>query len=154
VPSYAVKVGESSLEPAPKPAPATHFGRNPTPPPAAQLREVNTLGVPDNLPMPRLVGVLSVIGAALVAINLFSWHGVFWARWPLFAFAMIALLASIRRRQFGDRGIATLGVIGLGLVAINIISWSGEFWAKWPLLGLAIVAGIRWVTRRGDNPAR
>jgi adenylate cyclase len=155
VPSYAVKVGEGSLEPAPKPALATRFGRNPTPPPAeAQFREVNAPGVPDNLPMPRLLGVLGVIGVALVAINLFSWSGVFWARWPLFAFAMIALLASIRRGQLGDRAIATLGVIGLGLVAINLMSWSGEFWAKWPLLGLAIAAGIRWVTRRRDNPAR
>jgi adenylate cyclase len=155
VPSYAVKVGESSLEPAPKPAPATHFGRNPTPPPAeAQLREVNAPGIPDNLPLPRLFRVLGVIGVALVAINFFSWSGVFWARWPLFAFAMIALLASIRRGQFGDRLIATLGVIGLGLVAINLMSWSGEFWARWPLLGLAIAAGIRWVMRRGHNPAR
>jgi class 3 adenylate cyclase len=155
VPSYAVRVGESAPEAAPKPAPATHFGRNPTPPPAAaQLREVNAPGPPGNLPVPRLVGVLGVIGVALVAINLFSWSGVFWARWPLFAFAMIVLLASVKRGQFGERSIASLAVIGLGLVAINLISWSGEFWAKWPLLGLAIVAGIRWVTRRGGSPAR
>ncbi|MDW6020882.1 adenylate/guanylate cyclase domain-containing protein [Mesorhizobium sp. BAC0120] len=155
VPSYAVKVGESSLETAPRPTPATHFGRNPAPPPAAtQIPEVNAPGIMANLALPRLFGVLGVIGIALIAINLFSWHGVFWARWPLFAFAMIVLLASVKRGQFGDRSIASLAVIGLGLVAINLISWSGEFWARWPLLGLAIVAAIRWVTRRGDNPAR
>lgn len=156
VPSYAIRVGEDSVQPEPRPATATQFGRNPTPPAAPQPPARAATGPIDRLPVPRQVTVLALIGVMLVAINLLTGGDYFWARWPLLAFAVIGGLAFVRNGRCGDRGIATLAVIGLGIIGINLFSWSGEFWAKWPLLGLAIAAGIRWATRSrtGNDPAR
>jgi hypothetical protein len=98
-------------------------------------------------PLPRNLAVLAVIGAGLVGINVLSWNGTFWARWPLLAFAALAGLAWARSTRLVDRGLASLGVIALGLVGINLLSWSGEFWAVWPIFGLAVAAGIRWAMR-------
>jgi hypothetical protein len=91
--------------------------------------------------------VLAIIGAGLVVVNLLTGAGVFWAKWPLLALALVGGLRCAKNGQFGDCGIATLVVIGLFIVGINLLSWHGEFWAVWPLLGQANAAGIRWVTR-------
>lgn len=153
VPSYAIRVGESPSEADTTSASAAQFGRNPAPSAprpsafAARFQDVQSLQ--------KLIGTLAVIGIGLVAINLFTGGGYFWARWPLFAFAVVVAFAAIRKGLFGDRNLATLAVVGLGLVAINLMSGSTEFWAKWPLLVLAVAAGIRWVRRsRADDPAR
>jgi adenylate cyclase len=96
----------------------------------------------------RLFGVLAVAAAAVVAINLLSWEGTFWARWPLFALALIAMLGGLWTSTRLDRGLALLGAAGFAVLAVNLLSWEGRFWAVWPLLGIAVAAGLRWVTHR------
>lgn len=152
VPSYVIKVGESA--PEARPQPAMQFGRSPAT--AALQQPLARLEALQDASVPKSVAVLALIGAALVAINMFTGGGYFWARWPLLVLATIAALTFVKNGRYGDRGVATLGIIGLFLVGINFASWSGEFWAKWPLLGLAIAGGIRWVTRSRakDDPAR
>ncbi|RVN74913.1 adenylate/guanylate cyclase domain-containing protein, partial [Sinorhizobium meliloti] len=77
-----------------------------------------------------------------------SWEGTFWARWPLFALALIGVLRCLWTSTRLDRGLALLGAAGFAVLAVNLLSWEGRFWAVWPLLGIAVAAGIRWVTRR------
>jgi adenylate cyclase len=158
VPSYAIRVGEQTAEAPARPA----FGRNaasemPTAPqipdmPARQPSPVSALETMSS----KGIASLMATAAILVAINVLTWGGEFWAKWPLLALAFIGGLNCVRKGQLGDRGIATLAVIGLGIVVINLFTWHGEFWAKWPLLGLAIAAAIRWLSRSrtGDESAR
>ncbi|TCU17530.1 adenylate/guanylate cyclase domain-containing protein [Rhizobium sullae] len=134
VPSYAVRIGEgmeSTLQPAAANRPEA---------PAATDRPLGTKAR-------RMFGLLALLSAVLVVINFLSWRGVFWAAWPLLAFAVLSAMIWVRRQNHVDRGIAALGVAGLGMIAINLLSWHGIFWAIWPLLGLAAAAAIRWVMR-------
>jgi adenylate cyclase len=139
VPSYAVRIGETAGE-APRPAPP--------PRPAEGRRRLTANGGPFPESRAKVLGVLGIVAAGLVVVNLLTWHGYFWARWPLLALAFLAAMAWVRRQQRIDRGIATFAVVGLGLVGINLFSRSDTFWAVWPLLGLALAAGLRWVVRR------
>jgi adenylate cyclase len=157
VPSYAVRIGETTADVAPQAQ--QRFGRNPsTPPlpPSAPSRESS----PDNggslfalgsASISRKAGVLGVIAFAVVAINLLSWSGTFWAVWPLLVFAVAIGLLWAKSTRLVDSSVASLGVIGLGIVGINLLSGGGTFWAKWPLLGLAIVAGLRFAAGRGPR---
>jgi hypothetical protein len=36
------------------------------------------------------IAVLTVAGLAIASVNLLSWHGTFWAIWPLLALAIAA----------------------------------------------------------------
>jgi adenylate cyclase len=153
VPSYSVRIGGRGDA-----APAEHTEEQSPPPVFGRERarvpaEANFV---DRLASSRAMTVLALIMVVPVVINLLSWEGEFWARWPLMAFAWLAGHVWATRTSRVDRGLATLGVIALGIVAINLLSWHGEFWARWPLLGIAIAAGIRWILRRGprDRPAR
>lgn len=152
VPSYAVRIGEPkrTAEPAER---GIAWGRRtdpqgdhaPPPAPATQApKGWNT----------RTFCVLGVIGAGLVAVNLLSWSGEFWARWPLLALAVAAAATWLRTNNRVDRSLAMLGLAGLLIVGINLLSWHGEFWARWPLLGIAIAAGIRWVMRQRADESR
>ncbi|WP_026621352.1 adenylate cyclase [Ensifer sp. WSM1721] len=95
----------------------------------------------------RVFGVLAVIAAGIVVFNLLSWEGVFWARWPLLAFALVAILLWVRKTRAVDGVLALLGTAGLTVIAVNLLSWEGTFWAIWPLFGIAIAAAIRWIVR-------
>ncbi|APO74647.1 adenylate/guanylate cyclase protein [Rhizobium etli 8C-3] len=135
VPSYAVRIGEgikSALQPE---APANR--------PDAPATTNWPLGAKAR----KLFGLIALLSAVLVVINLFSWRGVFWAAWPLLAFAVLTAMIWVRHQNRVDRAIAVLGVAGLGMIAINLLSWHGIFWAIWPVLGLAAAAGVRWVMR-------
>src|SRR6516225_1458239 len=149
VPSYAVKVGESSSRAEPKVAPAS--AQQPAPVSAESSPRADSVAGHGRRP-PRLA-VLAIIGAGLVVVNLLTGARVFWAKWPLLVLALVGALRCAKTGQFGDCGIATLVVIGLFIVGINLLSWHGEFWAVWPLLVLAIAASIRWVRRRGNASA-
>ncbi|TCS06531.1 adenylate/guanylate cyclase domain-containing protein [Rhizobium sp. BK418] len=142
VPSYAVRIGDIGTEPqrpaaaapdrpvemvTPRPAPA------PPAPPRGRLRKIG--------------GILAVIGAVLIVINIATWEGEFWAVWPLLAFAFVAAMRWVRSQNQFDQRIAALAVIGVGIVAINMLTWHGVFWAIWPLLGLSVAAGVRWAMR-------
>ncbi|RUM24335.1 adenylate/guanylate cyclase domain-containing protein [Rhizobium vallis] len=139
VPSYAVRIGEGSDEAPPSERPA--FARPPQP--AAFMTEPR--------PAPqrrRSFAVLGVVAAVLVGINLLTWDGVFWARFPLLVFAVLAALVWNRDQTRFNRRIATLAILSLGIIGINVLTWSGTFWAVWPILGFAAVIGLRWSMRR------
>jgi adenylate cyclase len=133
VPSYAVRIGEGEAGAA---RPAWEALR-----PAAES------------PMPAIgrrrgPAFFGVIAIALVVINMLSWHGVFWAAWPLLALAFLVAMHWARNQRQIDPRIALLLVPAAGLICINLLSWHGTFWAVWPLLGIAVAAGIRWAARR------
>jgi adenylate cyclase len=137
VPSYAVRIGEDRREPPQKTAEAAPTAPGATQPawqPFARRR--------------RPPAVLAVIAIALVAINLLSWRGEFWAAWPLLALAFLAAAHWARSQTLFDTRLAYLAVVGGGLIAINLLSWNGHFWAVWPLLGVAVAAGLHWARQR------
>jgi adenylate cyclase len=152
VPSYAVRIGAAEAE---APAAAQLFGRNAEPVTAATPKlvpETTTAraSVFASVLKPvadRKFGILTVVMLGLIAINLLTFEGTFWAAWPLLAYGVLRGLGWARTNGRFDPAIATLGVIGLGIVGINLLSFHGEFWAVWPLLALAFAAGLRWVMR-------
>ncbi|KPH08963.1 adenylate/guanylate cyclase domain-containing protein [Rhizobium acidisoli] len=138
VPSYAVKIGDAKDETPPpqRPAPAQ-------PQPAAQIADASA-----HPGRRRLFAVLGVIAAVLIGINLLSWQGVFWARFPVLALAVVAAFAWNRNQTLFNRKITSLAIVALGIVGINLFTWTGQFWAVWPILGIAAVMGLRWSMRR------
>ena len=148
VPSYAVRIGDSAAADSAPAAPATGWGRQPvpTPPPARGSVASNLARSPV---ISRKMAIIGLVAAIPLVVNLLSWEGEFWARWPLFAFAMLAGLIWARTNRLVDPILATLGVAGLGVIAVNLLSWEGEFWARWPLLGISIAAGVRWIMGQG-----
>ena len=145
VPSYAVRLGGAGASEAraapPAPAP---FGRPAANAPAAR-------GILSNRPMAGL----ALAGAVLVAINVITWDGVFWAGWPVLILALIGGLAWARRTRRLPPSIASALVVALFIVAINLSTWSGSFWAIWPLLGIGVAVAIRFLVggRTGNRPA-
>ncbi|EJC80271.1 family 3 adenylate cyclase [Rhizobium leguminosarum bv. trifolii WSM2297] len=134
VPSYAVKIGDAKDETPPpqRPGPAR-------PQPVAEIADAG--------PLPgrrRLFAVLGVVAAVLIGINLLSWQGVFWARFPVLALAVLAAFTWNRNQIRFNRKITSLAIVALGIVGINLFTWSGQFWAVWPILGIAAVIGLRW----------
>ncbi|WSH63544.1 adenylate/guanylate cyclase domain-containing protein [Rhizobium ruizarguesonis] len=142
VPSYAVKIGDAKDE-----TPPAQRSGSARPQPAA----VMAADMAEARPAPRgrrLFGVLAVIAAVLIGINLLSWQGVFWARFPVLALAVVAALAWNRDQALLNRKITSLAIVALGIAGINLFTWTGQFWAVWPMLGMAAVMGVRWSMRR------
>ncbi|MBB5667032.1 adenylate cyclase [Rhizobium leguminosarum] len=140
VPSYAVKIGDAKDE---TPPPQRAGPAQPQPQSAAQIADAS--------PVPgrrRLFAVLGVIAAVLIGINLLSWQGVFWARFPVLVLAVVAAFAWNRNQTLFNRKITSLAIVALGIAGINLFTWTGQFWAVWPILGIAAVMGLRWSMRR------
>lgn len=148
VPSYAVRIGDQGNNFVET---SRNAGQNPSPPAATWTPEPAGTSLAGKRPVDWKIGVLVLVALALVAINLLSWSGTFWSKWPVLAVAAFAGLSWARATNHLDRGLATLGVIGAGIAGINLLGWHGNFWAIWPLLGIAFAAGIRWITRQGAN---
>ncbi|MGO7211018.1 adenylate/guanylate cyclase domain-containing protein [Rhizobium ruizarguesonis] len=148
VPSYAVKIGDAKDETPP----AQRSGSaRPQPQPQPQPAAVMAADMAEARPAPRgrrLYGVLAVIAAVLIVINLLSWQGVFWARFPVLALAVVAALAWNRDQTLFNRKITSLAILALGIAGINLFTWTGQFWAVWPILGIAAAMGVRWSMRR------
>jgi adenylate cyclase len=139
VPSYAVRIGDGSDE-----APSAERPAAARPSPALAVTE-------EARPAPggrRLFAVLGVIAAVLIGINLLSWQGVFWARFPVLALTVVAALAWNRGQTLVDHKLAAPAIVALGIIGINLFTWEGRFWAVWPVLGLAAVLGLQWSMRR------
>jgi class 3 adenylate cyclase len=100
----------------------------------------------------RSYGVLGAISAGIVAVNLMSWDGEFWAPWPILGIATLAALSWMRNTRQIDQVLAMLAILGIALTCINLLSWHGTFWAAWPLLAMAVLGSIRWFTRRSAEP--
>ncbi|MBX4955688.1 adenylate/guanylate cyclase domain-containing protein [Rhizobium lentis] len=137
VPSYAVRIGDGSDEAPPAERTAAR------PPPASVMA-----GSGPATGGRRLFAVLGVIAAVLIVINLLLWQGVFWARFPVLALAVIGALAWNRGQSRFDRKLAALAIVALGIIGINLLTWEGRFWAVWPILGLAAAMGLRLAMRR------
>lgn len=135
VPSYAVRIGEG---PSASPQPLANEPRATVSDRSGKRWEA----------VPRKsLGLFAVVVVALIAINILSWKGDFWAAWPLLALAAARAMAWARSQNMIDARIAVLTVAGLAIASVNLLSWHGTFWAIWPLLALAIAAGVRWVSR-------
>ncbi|MBA5801935.1 MULTISPECIES: adenylate/guanylate cyclase domain-containing protein [Rhizobium] len=142
VPSYAVKIGDAKDE---TPSAERSGPAGPQPAPVMAAAKAETIPAPGGH---RLYGVLGVIAAVLIGINILSWQGVFWARFPVLALAVVAALAWNRDQILFNRKITSLAILALGLAGINLFTWTGQFWAVWPILGIAAVMGVRWSMRR------
>ncbi|MGO8099376.1 adenylate/guanylate cyclase domain-containing protein [Rhizobium leguminosarum] len=142
VPSYAVKIGDARDE---TPSAERSGSARPQPAPVMASAMAETTPAPGGR---RLYGVLGIVAAVLIGINLLSWQGVFWARFPVLALAVIAALAWNRDQIRFNRKITLLAILALGLAGINLFTWTGQFWAVWPILGIAAVMGVRWSMRR------
>ncbi|MDL2405702.1 adenylate/guanylate cyclase domain-containing protein [Rhizobium calliandrae] len=140
VPSYAVRIGAQQTATPP----TSPLGARDQAPSTARTIVAAARGE-------RGYGVFAVVAMGLAVINILTWHGQFWAGWPVLGIAIAAGLRWARTNTQIDRRLATFAVVGAGLIGINLLSWHGTPWAIWPLLVLAVLAGIRWVTReRGD----
>lgn len=137
VPSYAVRIGEASDGPAPV------EGRN-----DQDRRQIPAAVSSFRMADGRVLGILGMVAGLLIVINLLTWHGTFWAVWPVLGIAVVAAVRWSWEQRRIDRSIAAFTAIGLGIVAVNLLTWEGRFWAIWPLLAFAFVTGIRWVARR------
>ncbi|MFK0333168.1 adenylate/guanylate cyclase domain-containing protein [Rhizobium sp. NPDC090275] len=159
VPSYAVRIGEGDAARATggdahaAGSPSGAAAQSTGPGPSAGGRGGLVAGVlsgqnagqsPDQR---RNLAVLGVIAVALVVINTLTWHGVFWAAWPLLALAYVAAMRWAHLQDRFDARLVALAISALGLIGINLLSWHGTFWAIWPLLAIAVVGGLRWARR-------
>jgi adenylate cyclase len=151
VPSYAVRIGGQGSEAAPAVRRVEPAAAAPT---NERTRDVAGSGAPGSRKASRKVLLAALVALGLVAINVLSWDGIFWAHWPMLAIAVIAGLLWARTTNLINRGVAMLGVVGLGIVGVNLLSWQGQFWAAWPLLGLALVGGVVWIMRRHPKEGR
>ncbi len=158
VPSYAVRIGEDAgdtttghVHAAGMPSGAAARSTGPgllagdRPGPLAGVLPGQRGG--QSVDQRRNLAVLGVIAVALVVINTLTWHGVFWAAWPLLALAYVAAMRWAHLQDRFDLRLAALAISALGLIGINLLSWHGTFWAIWPLLAIAVVAGLRWARR-------
>lgn len=154
VPAFAIRIGaapepQTPASPPAKPRPAPvadpRWGRDGTPSPS-----------PRNAPEPvdaqekRRRIFLVGVPALLVGINLLTWGGTFWAKWPLLAFAILGALHWARRRGV-DQPLAFLGVVAATVLLVNLFTWEGRFWAIWPLLAMAVLAAARWYLRPDES---
>lgn len=137
VPSYAVRVGGVQVvdttpeyRPAPEPVRTSDVAARE---PALQDWR-------------RSYGVPFVVAIGLAVLNGLSWHGEFWAKWPILALVWVAALRFVRSNKQIDMAIAGLAITGVGIVMINLFTWRGTPWAIWPLFGLAIAAALRWIS--------
>jgi adenylate cyclase len=150
IPSYAVRVGDTghAHQMPPEAAPSQpqmqeQFGRaarDPAPAPAGRIPIAN-----------RTMSFLGVASAIVLVINVLTWQGEFWARWPLMGMAIAAALIWSRGLGGRARTMALALIAAVTIVTINLFSWHGEFWAQWPLLAIAIAAALGWVMRRSRD---
>ncbi|UVC08894.1 adenylate/guanylate cyclase domain-containing protein [Rhizobium sp. TH2] len=145
IPSYAVRVGDTGHAHQ-KPSDAT-----PSQPPMQEQfgRVARDSTPPRRIPFSnRIMGFLGVASAIVLVINLLTWQGEFWARWPVMGMAIAAALIWSRSLSGRPRTMALAIIAAATIVTINLFSWHGEFWAQWPLLAIAIAAALGWVLRR------
>lgn len=109
VPSYAVRIGADAVRPAPARPPSRSeapsdrpaFGRDAPPLPPASAPAAPRRGF---FAMPP--DIRGLVGAAVVVtvVNLFTWSGEFWARWPLLGIAIVIGTRLLFGRGLRGRG--------------------------------------------------
>lgn len=150
IPSYAVRVGEQAessrihRESQPRPDESTPG----MPPPPDLARAID--GLTRN--RDRFLPGIGIAAAIVTLVNIFTWHGEFWAAWPLLFLGTIAAFAWGKRQSGALWRYAPAAILSAMLVGINILSWGGTAWAQWPILGIAAVAAIRWMRTGSNSP--
>lgn len=146
IPSYAVRVGSAAAEPHRASSTSEAASRKP---PVGRMPEAAVTPAGFDLRGKRIYALLAIAAAIVLVINTATWHGEFWAKWPLMAFSTVAAL-SWARTKGGVVGRLALPAIAIALLAvINLFSWEGTLWAHWPALGIAAATAIGWVFRPG-----
>ena len=95
----------------------------------------------------RFLPAIGVAAAIVLAINIFTWHGEFWAAWPLLFLGTIAAFSWSKGQSAAIWRYAPPVILSAMLLGINILSGSGP-WAQWPILGIAIATAMRWLASR------
>jgi class 3 adenylate cyclase len=156
IPSYSVRVGEtaqpaqntyqpSQAQPQQSSVPSDF---PPTLPPSPELaRAMDGLARYQG----RFLPVIAISAAIVLAINIFTWHGEFWAAWPLLFLGTIAAFSWSKGQSAAIWRYAPPVILSAMLLGINILSWSGTAWAQWPILGIAIATAMRWLVTRPKN---
>jgi hypothetical protein len=94
---------------------------------------------------------LAIPAAIVTLVNIFTWHGEFWAAWPLLFLATTAAFIWITGQGGPVRRYGPAVIISAMLIGINILAGGDTLWAQWPVLGIAIVTAIRWAATRSNN---
>ena len=158
IPSYSVRIGETTQasdrsqqapppEPPGDPMPPLPHPPGAPPPPAPPRRWTDGLARNRN----RMLQGLALPAGIVTLVNVFTWHGEFWAAWPLLFLGVTAAFIW----SFGQGGaVQRYGpavIISAMLVGINILADGGTAWAQWPVLGIAIATAIQWAATRSKN---
>ena len=154
IPSYSVRVGEtlqqqsyraSHTPPQQSPVPP---GFPPPPlPPLPQSPELARAMEGLTRHQGRFLPAIGVAAAIVLAINIFTWHGEFWAAWPLLFLGVTAAFSWSKGQSAAIWRYAPPVILSAMLLGINILSGSGP-WAQWPILGIAIATAMRWLASR------
>lgn len=158
IPSYSVRVGTTQASQRPREATAPEPPRDPLPP-------VPPLpGVPPAPPAPprilsdglfgyrgRLLKGLAIPAGIVTLVNIFTWHGEFWAAWPLLFLGTTAAFIWSRGQSGAVQRYGPSVILSAMLIGINILGGGGSAWAQWPVLGIAIATAIRWAATRSNN---
>ena len=91
---------------------------------------------------------LAIPAGIVTLVNIFSWHGEFWAAWPLLFIAAAAAFIWITGQSGPVRRYGPPVILSAMLIGINILSGGDPLWAQWPVLAIAIVTAIRWAATR------
>jgi len=97
VTGYAVRIGEESGARA-APAPDAEWDLGPPAPEPARGRAEAPRGTAPERRTPIPFAGLGLAACIVVAVNLLSWSGVFWAKWPLLGISIAAAMLWLRRR--------------------------------------------------------
>jgi adenylate cyclase len=155
IPSYSVRVGEQAQaaqrsretnRPDPPPLSPPSPGAPPPPPDPARYF------VDDTATMRRWAqSGLAVPAGIVTLVNIFTWHGEFWAAWPLLFLATAAAFVWISGQSGPVRRFGPAVVISAMLIGINILADGDTLWAQWPVLGITIVTAIHWAATRSKS---
>jgi len=160
IPSYSVRVGEQAQAAAQRSREAhrTEPSRDEAPP----FQPLPGAAPPPPDPaaavlsgMARMRGyslrALAIPAGIVTLINILTWHGEFWAAWPLLFLATTAAFIWISGQSGPVRRYGPPVIISAMLIGINILAGGDTLWAQWPVLGIAIVTAIRWAATRSNN---
>jgi class 3 adenylate cyclase len=158
IPSYSVRVGEP-VGAGPRPQDGFHPEPSRDPSPSAPP--------PPGAPPPRpprifaddrggkqgwLMKGLAIPAGIVTLVNILTWHGDFWAAWPLLFLATIAAFAWSRGQGGAVQRFGPAVIFSAMLIGINILAGGETLWAQWPVLGIAVFTAIRWASTRSNNP--
>ena len=111
VPSYAVRIGDNRRDGSGAEGSAgPNWGRQPSLG-TCRRHAVPSLraAVPEARAISRKMALFGLAAAIPLVVNLLSWEGEFWARWPLFGFAHAGRAGLGANQQAGRSGISGAG---------------------------------------------